>query len=60
MKTCKITNDSFSWRLEVDNKIINFNGSDNAEYFATLYHELGYDVMMDKDLWKRKQQEALA
>ncbi|NRA77300.1 MAG: hypothetical protein HRU18_03745 [Pseudoalteromonas sp.] len=50
---CKITNDKFSWVLEVDGKIITFNGSDNADYFAELYTKLGYNIEWDRDKWQR-------
>ena len=50
---CKITNDKFSWLLEVDGKTITFNGSDNADYFAEIYTKLGYSTEWDKDKWKR-------
>ena len=50
---CKITNDKFSWVLEVDGKTITFNGSDNADYFAEIYTKLGYTIEWDKDKWKR-------
>ena len=46
---CKITNDKFSWVLEVDKQTITFNGSDNADYFAELYTKLGYEIIWDKD-----------
>ena len=51
--TCKITNDKFSWVLEVDGKTITFNGSDNADYFAGLYTILGYSIEWDRDKWQR-------
>ena len=50
---CKITNDKFSWVLEVDGKTITFNGSDNADYFAELYTKLGYSIEWDRDKWQR-------
>lgn len=50
---CKITNDKFSWVLEVDKQTITFNGSDNADYFAELYAKLGYEIIWDKDKWQR-------
>lgn len=50
---CKITNDTFSWLLEVDGKRITFNGSDNASYFAEIYTKLGYTIEWDKDKWSR-------
>ena len=50
---CKITNDKFSWVLEVDGKTITFNGCDNADYFAKIYTKLGYTIEWDKDKWKR-------
>ena len=49
---CKITNDKFSWVLEVDGKTIAFNGSDNADYFAELYTKLGYEIIWNRDKWK--------
>lgn len=49
---CKITNDKFSWVLQVDGKTIPFNGSDNADYFADLYTKLGYNIEWDKDKWQ--------
>lgn len=49
---CKITNDKFSWVMEVDGKRILFQGGDNAEYFAELYTKLGYYVFVDKDKWQ--------
>jgi len=50
---CKITNDKFSWVLEVDRQTITFNGSNNADYFAELYTKLGYEIVWDRDKWKR-------
>jgi hypothetical protein len=44
-KICKITNDTFSWILEVDNETITFNGQSNAEYFGNLYTNLGYKII---------------
>ena len=52
MKKCKIINDKFSWVLDVDGKIIAFQGFDNAEYFAKLYSDLGYEIIWDKEKWK--------
>lgn len=52
-KVCKIINDKLSWFLEVDNKKISFNGSDNADYFANIYTELGYVIEWNKDKWKQ-------
>lgn len=49
---CKITNDKFSWVLEVDGKTITFNGGDIADYFAELYTKLGYEIILDRDKWK--------
>ncbi len=46
MKKCIIVNSSFSWILKVDGKEINFQGSENAEYFKTHYETLGYEVEM--------------
>jgi hypothetical protein len=51
---CKITNDKFSWVLEVDGKTVTFNGGDNADYFAELYAKLGYEIIWDKDKWKEE------
>ena len=51
---CRITNDKFSWVLEVDGKTIPFNGGDNADYFAELYAKLGYEIIWDKDKWKEE------
>jgi uncharacterized protein YmfQ (DUF2313 family) len=53
-RICKITNDKFSWVLEVDKKTINLLGSDNADYFAELYAKLGYKIIWDRDKWKRE------
>ena len=50
---CKITNDKFSWVLEVDKQTITFNGSGNADYFAELYAKLGYKIVWDRDKWQR-------
>ena len=53
MKKCKIIrNDKFYWVLKVDGKVIAFQGSDNAEYFANLYSGLGYEIVWDKEKWK--------
>jgi len=52
-KICKLTNDKLSWILEVDNKTILFDGSDNAEYFSKLYTNLGYAIKWDRNKWKR-------
>ena len=46
---CKITNDKFSWVLEVDKQTITFNGSSNADYFAELYTKLGYKIVWGRD-----------
>ena len=51
-KVCKITNGQFSWILEVDGRVITFDGGDNAEYFANLYRKLDYSVKVEE-----KQQE---
>ena len=53
VSVCKITNDKFSWVLEVDGKTITFNGSDNADYFAELYTKFGYNIEWDRDKWQR-------
>jgi hypothetical protein len=53
-KVCKLTNDRFTWVLEVDGEQIAFTGHSNAEYFAKHYSELGYEIVWDRDKWKRK------
>ena len=55
-KICKLTNDKFSWVLEVDEHTITFNGSDNADYFAELYSKLGYEIIWDRDKYKRDEE----
>ena len=52
-KVCKLINNKFSWVLEVDGKQIHFDGSYNADYFAKHYTDLGYEVIWDRDKWKR-------
>lgn len=54
-KICKITNDRFSWVLEVDNMTINFDNSHNAEYFERHYKSLGYTIIWDRDKWRREE-----
>lgn len=56
-KICKIINDQFSWRLEVDENVINFDGHSNAEYFRDLYSNLGYKIEFDVDFYKRNQEK---
>jgi len=51
---CKITNDKFSWVMEVDGHTILFNGSENADYFAKTFVKLGYEIVWDRDKWKRE------
>lgn len=53
MKVCRIINDKFSWRLEVDGRNINFDGGCNADYFAGLYASLGYIVEWDREFYKK-------
>lgn len=48
MKDCILVNADFSWILQVDGKMIHFQGHDSAEYFAEHYNALGYNV-----IWKR-------
>ena len=50
---CKIINGKFSWIMKVDGKVITFNGSSNADYFAALYKKLGYNVEIDNGEWTR-------
>lgn len=52
---CKITNDKFSWVLEVDGKTILFQGSDAADYFAGVFAKLGYKIVWDRDKWKSEE-----
>jgi hypothetical protein len=51
---CKITNDKFSWVMEVDGRTILFNGSENADYFAETFAKLGYEIVWDRDKWQRE------
>lgn len=44
MKKCKITNDQFSWTMNVDDKKIVFQNYESAIYFKHHYNDLGYDV----------------
>lgn len=44
-KTCTITNGKYCWILEVDGKVVPFNGGDNAEYFEEHYRGLGYEIV---------------
>jgi uncharacterized protein YmfQ (DUF2313 family) len=53
MKKCKITNDKFSWVLEVDGVVITFDGGSAAEYFEQHYTALGYEVEVDREKWKQ-------
>ena len=48
-QTCKITNGQFTWVMEVDNQVINFDLSENAEYFYKHYRELGYKMIIDDE-----------
>lgn len=50
---CKLVNDKFSWVLKVDGRSIWFDGSDNADYFAELYRNLGYEIEWDRDAYKQ-------
>ena len=43
-KKCIIENAQFSYILHVDNKDINFDGADNADYFEEHYKKLGYRI----------------
>jgi len=45
-KVCIITNDNFSYNLNVDNQNISFICSWNAEYFKDHYEKLGYKVIL--------------
>jgi hypothetical protein len=49
---CLLTNDKFSWLLEVDNQKICFQGSHHADYFANHYRKLGYKIKWNKNKWK--------
>lgn len=51
---CKITNDKFSWVMEVDSRTILFNGSENADYFAETFAKLGYEIVWYRDKWQRE------
>ena len=53
-KTCKLVNDKFSWIMYVDDEIIAFDGSYNAEYFANHYEDLGYTIEWDRDKWREE------
>lgn len=44
LPVCIIANEKFSWVMYVDDMVIPFNGSANAEYFAEFYKKLGYCV----------------
>ncbi len=44
-KICEIVNGQFSWVMKVDNQVISFQGSDNADYFVIHYNKLGYIVI---------------
>lgn len=48
-KECIITNGTFSWVMNVDGKVINFQGHDNAEYFKDLYTNMGYEVKFETE-----------
>lgn len=48
-RKCVITNGQFSYYLEVDDQIISFQGSYNADYFEKHYRELGYEVERKED-----------
>lgn len=54
MKKCKIINDRFSYRLEVDGRSINFDGGNNVDYFKEHYESLGYEVELDLEAYKRE------
>ena len=53
-KVCKIINDRFSYVMEVDGKVITFDGGIAFEYFKQHYSELGYQMEFDMDKWKRE------
>lgn len=48
-KKCIITNDKFTWILDVDGKKMYFTGTDAAEYFKDLYESLGYEVEFNEE-----------
>lgn len=43
-KECIVTNARFSYRMEVDDETIEFQGFDSAQYFMSHYDSLGYKV----------------
>ncbi len=49
MKICKIVNNNFSWVMFVDEQAVSFSGRHNAEYFASHYRKLGYEVEFNVD-----------
>lgn len=51
---CKITNDKFSWVMQVDGRTILFQGGDNADYFVEVFTKLGYEIVWDKDKWQKE------
>jgi hypothetical protein len=44
VRECKLINDWWAWRLEVDGQNIGFQGAASADYFAEHYRKLGYKV----------------
>lgn len=52
-KICRIFNGQFSWHMEVDGRMINFEGRFNADYFKDLYTRLGYVVEFDAEYYLR-------
>ena len=55
-KPCIIRNEQFSWVLYVDREVISFQGGLAADYFERHYKSLGYEVIVDRNYYKRNEE----